>query len=178
MTIYSAAYRVSFGDCDPAGLVFYPNFFAWLDDTFHGFLKAQAGGHHALCTALEAKGIGLVSAESDFRVPVTDGDELTISLDSIAWDARRFTLHYTGLVGDRTGKVVCHVCIAVAGRPAAFPVVAHVDGDHGACFPQTFRDHAPVARRAKKPVRDDKRGTAAVALCDLGELHRLDQRPG
>ncbi|MEM8729275.1 MAG: acyl-CoA thioesterase [Pseudomonadota bacterium] len=102
MTIHSATFRVSFGDCDPAGLVFYPNFFAWLDATFHGFLADKAGGHGTLCKTLGAKGIGLVSAQSDFHVPVTDGDDLSIALSEIDWDRRRFTLRYEGQVRERT----------------------------------------------------------------------------
>lgn len=102
MSVHSVTYRVSFGDCDPAGLVFYPNFFGWLDATFHSFLAATAGGHGALCKSLGAKGIGLVSARSDFHVPVTDGNDLTVMLQSIDWDARRFTLNYTGEVREKT----------------------------------------------------------------------------
>lgn len=47
---------ISFGDCDPAGIVFYPNFFGLFDRTFHAWLMAH-GGHVAICEAIGAKGL-------------------------------------------------------------------------------------------------------------------------
>ena len=41
---HSLSVGVSFGDCDPAGIVFYPNFFRWFDRCFHHFLAARAWG--------------------------------------------------------------------------------------------------------------------------------------
>jgi 4-hydroxybenzoyl-CoA thioesterase len=32
---------VSFGHCDPAEIVFYPNFFRWFDAAFHSFLESS-----------------------------------------------------------------------------------------------------------------------------------------
>lgn len=100
--IFEATYRVSFGDCDPAGIVFYPNIFAWLDRTFHQLLDEKAGGHAAVCKALGAKGIGLTHADCAFKSPVTESVDLTVALREITWDARTFTLAYTGRIGDRT----------------------------------------------------------------------------
>ncbi|MEM9436694.1 MAG: acyl-CoA thioesterase [Pseudomonadota bacterium] len=100
--IFEATYRVSFGDCDPAGIVFYPNLFAWLDRTFHRLLDEKAGGHAAVCKALGAKGIGLTHADCSFKSPVTESVDLTVALTDITWDARTFTLAYTGRIGDRT----------------------------------------------------------------------------
>ncbi|ANP90930.1 hypothetical protein BMW22_27065 (plasmid) [Rhizobium leguminosarum] len=51
--------KVKFGDCDAAGIVFYPNYFAWFDPTFHSWLLPH-GGHGALVTRLGAIGIGLM----------------------------------------------------------------------------------------------------------------------
>ncbi len=98
--VFQATYAVSFGDCDPAGIVFYPNIFAWLDRTFHGYLKAAGGGHAAICAALNALGTGLIGADCKFRKPVREGDELTIEMTQIDWAERSFTVIYQGLVGD------------------------------------------------------------------------------
>ncbi|MEL6233050.1 MAG: acyl-CoA thioesterase [Pseudomonadota bacterium] len=102
MSVFAATYRVSFGDCDPAGIVFYPNLFAWLDRTFHSFLAVKAGGHAAICAQLNAKGIGLTDAACSFRAPVTEGDALTIAITEISWESRTFTLAYDGQVGGKT----------------------------------------------------------------------------
>ena len=92
--LHQASIDVSFGDCDPAGIVFYPNYFRWMDAVFHGFLKARAGGHAQLCQTLGAKGIGLMETSMSFASPATDGDRLTWSLDDITWQDRSFALTY------------------------------------------------------------------------------------
>ncbi|MEM9740891.1 MAG: acyl-CoA thioesterase [Pseudomonadota bacterium] len=99
--VFSADYTVSFGDCDPAGIVFYPNIFAWLDRTFHGFLREAGGGHGAICAALGLKGVGLVEAHCGFRSPLVDGNALTVTITDIDWGERGFRVAYSGDVGAR-----------------------------------------------------------------------------
>ncbi|MEM9393419.1 MAG: acyl-CoA thioesterase [Pseudomonadota bacterium] len=98
MSVFSAQYRVSFGDCDPAGIVFYPNIFAWLDRTFHLFLDKHGGGHAALCERLGARGIGLTEAQCRFRAPVPEGSDFTVEVSNISWEERVVRLTYTGRV--------------------------------------------------------------------------------
>ena len=100
--IFQAEYTVSFGDCDPAGIVFYPNIFAWLDRTFHAYLREVAGGHAAVCKALGLKGVGLTEADCAFRAPLTDGDVFAVTIQTIDWGERGFRVNYQGSVGGRT----------------------------------------------------------------------------
>ena len=97
----SSLIRVSFGDCDPAGIVFYPNFFRWTDALFHLFLDEKAGGHASLCKDIGAIGLGLMSVEMTFRSPVSPGQTLGLRLDGLDWQDRSLTLAYSGHVGDR-----------------------------------------------------------------------------
>ncbi len=91
--------QVSFGDCDPAGIVFYPNIFRWMDATFHGSLRAY-GGHGAVCRTLDSAGLGLVDASVQFHRPMRDGDLLRIDIERLGWTRRTLTLNYAGYVGD------------------------------------------------------------------------------
>ncbi|MEO0495951.1 MAG: acyl-CoA thioesterase [Pseudomonadota bacterium] len=100
--VFEAQHIVSFGDCDPAGIVFYPNIFAWLDRTFHAYLRDAAGGHAAVCEALGLKGVGLTEANCAFRAPLSDGDVLDVCVDTIDWGERGFQVNYRGRVGERT----------------------------------------------------------------------------
>lgn len=93
--------RVSFGDCDPAGIVFYPNYFRWTDALFHLFLDARAGGHARLCKDIGAVGLGLMSVEMSFRSPVAPGQTLELRLDGLEWQDKSLRLSYSGHVGDR-----------------------------------------------------------------------------
>ena len=85
--------RVSFGDCDPAGIVFYPNILAWLDRTFHDWLW-EFGGHYALCERLGAVGIGLMEVSARFIRPMKDGDKLTVDLTVEEWREKAVRLGY------------------------------------------------------------------------------------
>lgn len=93
-------FDITFGDCDPAGIVFYPNAFRWMDAGFHTLLR-PAGGHAILCRNLKAVGLGLVDASAEFRHPMRDGDRLSLRITITEWSHRSFTLHYEGIVEDK-----------------------------------------------------------------------------
>jgi 4-hydroxybenzoyl-CoA thioesterase len=92
---------VTFGDCDPAGIVFYPNFFAWFDRTFHDWLR-RFGGHADICKSLDALGLGLMEVNAKFRAPLRDGDTLDLHLSIEAWDRKALRLSYEGHVNGKT----------------------------------------------------------------------------
>ena len=93
--------EVQFGDCDPAGLVFYPNFFAWFDGTYHAYLKHLGLPHAELCTGLEAVGTGLMDVGARFKSPATDGDMLRIQMTIAEWEERSFKADYNVTAGER-----------------------------------------------------------------------------
>lgn len=92
-TVHALEYAVSFGDCDPAGIVFYPRAYAWFDRTFHDWLRTF-GGHGKICQTLGAAGIGLMQATARFRRPMRDGDTLRIALSIEAWGRKTLRLAY------------------------------------------------------------------------------------
>ncbi len=97
--LHSIELRVSFGDCDPAGIAFYPNFYSWFDRTFHDWLWTF-GGHDALCRRVGAIGMGLMDASARFFRPVKNGDRLTVSLAVEEWQSRALKLSYEVRVGE------------------------------------------------------------------------------
>lgn len=98
MSVHTMKYTTTFGDCDPAGIVFYPNAYAWFDRTFHDWLRIH-GGHQKICMELGALGVGVMRAEADFRLPMRDGNMLTLVLEVQAWGQKTLDLAYTGSVG-------------------------------------------------------------------------------
>jgi 4-hydroxybenzoyl-CoA thioesterase len=99
--VHTWSQPVTFGDCDPAGIVFYPNFFAWFDRTFHDWLR-NFGGHARICRDLGAVGLGLMEVNAKFRAPLRDGDTLDIHLSIEAWDRKALRLSFEGQVKDKT----------------------------------------------------------------------------
>jgi len=98
--LHTYAYQVSFGDCDPAGIAYYPNIFKWVDTTFHDWLYGF-GGHTALCKQLGATGLGLMDSKARFRSPLHNGDPLTVTITALEWGNRTLSLTYQGHVGER-----------------------------------------------------------------------------
>ena len=89
---------VSFGDCDPAGIIYYPNLFRWFDRCFHDWLNGF-GGHHAVCGALGSIGLGLIDAKARFIAPMRPGDRLEIEMRITRWGGRSLSLAYAGRLG-------------------------------------------------------------------------------
>jgi 4-hydroxybenzoyl-CoA thioesterase len=115
---------VSFGDCDPAGIVFYPNYFRWFDRCFHDLLQVRGGGHRALCARLGSAGLGLMDAGAMFRAPVREGETIRLELRVEHWGARSVRVGYAGRL-DETLCVEGHelrgVFLMKDGRMTAGP---------------------------------------------------------
>ena len=111
--------EISFGHCDPAGIVYYPNYFRWFDRCFHSFLQRRAGGHASLCAQLGAVGIGLMDVGARFPSPARDGDMMDLQLRLDEWRPKALKLGYTGVIDGRTvieGHEIRGLFVPVEGR--------------------------------------------------------------
>ena len=123
--VFSMDVQISFGHCDPAGIVFYPNYFRWFDRCFHTFLLRRGGGHRAVCDALNAKGVGLMDVGARFPAPAMEGDVMTLDMSVAEWGSKTLKLAYEGCVGDRSVVVGSELrgCFVVQdGRMRAGPM--------------------------------------------------------
>lgn len=71
--------RIEWGDCDPAGIVFNPRYFAFFDNATS--LLVEAAGW-PMARAVEAFGIvgwPLIATRARFLAPCTHGDEIVIT---------------------------------------------------------------------------------------------------
>lgn len=85
---------VQWGDCDPAGIVFFPNYLRWCDD-FTSALFAGAGlPLHALFAAQNVIGIPIVDVRISFKVPAAFGDELTAKTAITEWRSSSFVVRH------------------------------------------------------------------------------------
>jgi 4-hydroxybenzoyl-CoA thioesterase len=71
--------RVEWGDCDPAGIVYYPNFFHWCDVATWNFFAACGLPIAELQKRYGTIGFPLLEASAAFRVPSRPQDLLTIA---------------------------------------------------------------------------------------------------
>jgi 4-hydroxybenzoyl-CoA thioesterase len=72
--------RVQWGDCDPAGIVFYPRYFEWFDaGTILLFEKATGLTKIRMLEKYGGSGIALIEASARFRVASQYGDDIEIT---------------------------------------------------------------------------------------------------
>ena len=71
--------RVQWGDCDPAGIVFYPRYFEWLDaSTILLFEKATGLTKIKMLEKYGGAGLALLEARAVFKVASQYGDDIRI----------------------------------------------------------------------------------------------------
>lgn len=75
-TTHSIEFTVDWGDCDPAGIVFYPTYFAWFDRGAHRLFESLGLDHHTVQDTYGAVGLSLVDAQASFKRPATFGDRI------------------------------------------------------------------------------------------------------
>jgi len=86
--------HVEWGDCDPAGIVYFPRFFEYFDACTNalfeaaGFRKAEMLKHYGLV------GIPLVEASAQFHAPASFGDMLTIESRIVEWGNSSFRVEH------------------------------------------------------------------------------------
>src|SRR5580700_5349562 len=77
MLINRRTIRIEWGDCDPAGIVFYPRYFEWFDACAAALFEA-AGFLRGDLVARQGMVIPMVDTRSRFLIPSRFGDELTV----------------------------------------------------------------------------------------------------
>src|SRR5918911_163905 len=75
----SVRVEVGWGDCDPAGIVFYPRFYAWMDLTSHVLVRALGIRREAMVPPNpHLVGFPVVGAQAEFLAPARMDDRIEI----------------------------------------------------------------------------------------------------
>ena len=98
---HTTHFVVEFGDCDPARIVFYPNFFRWMDAASrHFFAAAGVPPWHETEAEDGILGTPLVDASAHFERPATYGDRLAVETTIAEWRGRSFVMRHVVRRGD------------------------------------------------------------------------------
>jgi len=83
-TVYEV--EVAFGDCDPAGIVFFPNYSKWMDaSSLNYFRQCGLPSWRELKKTRGIVGMPLLEIHTKFRRPATYGERLQIHTSVIEW---------------------------------------------------------------------------------------------
>jgi len=89
---FRRARLIRFSDCDPAGIVFYPQYFVMLNGLIEDWVNEGLGlSYHGL-VAVRRIGLPTVKLEADFRAVSRMGDQVTLGLTVQRLGSRSMTL--------------------------------------------------------------------------------------
>jgi 4-hydroxybenzoyl-CoA thioesterase len=92
---HTSHFSVEFGDCDPAQIVYFPNFFRWVDAASRRFFIACGVPSWQVSEAERGIiGTPVVHTESRFVMPATYGDELEIDTRIAEWRGKSFLMNH------------------------------------------------------------------------------------
>jgi 4-hydroxybenzoyl-CoA thioesterase len=98
-TIYEI--EVMFGDCDPAGIVFFPNYSKWMDaSSLNFFVSNGVPTWRDLYKARGIVGTPLLEINTKFMRPATYGERLQIHTSVIEWREKVFIHKHVVKRGD------------------------------------------------------------------------------
>ena len=91
--MFKTSVTIEWGDCDEAGIVFYPNYFYWFDCAFQRLLRARGLSQRDVRKRFGAV-TPIVQAHSDFKKPARYDDVLDIEVAVGLTGERRFRVDY------------------------------------------------------------------------------------
>ena len=84
--------NVEFGDCDPAGIVFFPNFSRWMDAaSLSFFMQCGVPPWRELVKTRGIVGTPLLEIHTKFIKAATYGEEIVVTTHVSEWRAKTFT---------------------------------------------------------------------------------------
>ena len=118
---------VQFGDCDPAGIVFFPNFSRWMDAASHHYFTACGLAPWRAMTQLPGcVGAPLLEIHTRFHVAATYGERIEIHTHIEEWRGKVFIQAHRVMRGDDLiceGRETRALCVRDdSGKLKAVPV--------------------------------------------------------
>lgn len=100
MFVHTRTITIEWGDCDPAGIVFYPRYFAMFDASTAALFAAALGyNKHEMLKRFDAIGFPMVDTGARFLVPSKYGDVVTIDTTVTRFGRSSFEIRHSLMRG-------------------------------------------------------------------------------
>ncbi|RTL72261.1 MAG: acyl-CoA thioesterase [Hyphomicrobiales bacterium] len=87
--------RIEWGDCDPAGIVFYPRYFEWFDRCTHHLFEAATGMiKKDMLEKYGGAGIALLEARAEFKMSSHYGEDIDVESEVVEFRRSSFFLEH------------------------------------------------------------------------------------
>jgi 4-hydroxybenzoyl-CoA thioesterase len=115
--------EIRWGDCDPAGIVYFPRFFERFHDAMERWFGEALGLPYDHLITSRRLGLPAVHTEADFRVPCRFGERLVVELRVGKLGRSSIELGYRVMVDGEseprlTGRTVCALMDLDPARPS------------------------------------------------------------
>ncbi len=94
------ACEVQWGDCDPAGIIFYPTYFRWFDSATWAFFASA--GYTAKRMRSEGRSMPLVAADCQFMHPAEQADRCEVRSRIARFGGKSFVVAHEVVRDDGT----------------------------------------------------------------------------
>ena len=95
MLINRRSVRIEWGDCDPAGIVFYPRYIAIFDACTSALIERALGMTTAdYLKAYDFSGHPLINTQARFLIPIRFGDDVVIETAASAFNGSSFDVRH------------------------------------------------------------------------------------
>jgi 4-hydroxybenzoyl-CoA thioesterase len=92
--------RVEWGDCDPAGIVFYPRYFAFFDASTQHLFEAAGFPKPFLREKYDIVGYPMVDTRAKFIIPSKFGEDIKIVSSVAKWGRSSFDIEHKVYKGE------------------------------------------------------------------------------
>jgi 4-hydroxybenzoyl-CoA thioesterase len=92
--VFSRELRIEWGDCDPAGIVFYPRYLAFFDANTAYLFEAAGLPKRQMLETYALVGLPLVDVQAKFLLPSRFGDRITVASRVRAWRRSSFIVEH------------------------------------------------------------------------------------
>ena len=92
--------HVEWGDCDPAGIVYFPRFFEYFDACTNALFEKAGFRKAEMLKQFGLLGIPLVEASARFYAPASFGETVTVDTRIVEWGKSSFQVEHRLYKGD------------------------------------------------------------------------------
>ncbi len=125
---------VEWSHCDPLGIVFYPVYFSWFDDSTQGLLRLAGHDQRSLRQVFDIAGPVLVDVGARFHHPITFGNVVRARCWVGSWEEKLFQVEHRIYLDEQL------VCSGHELRAWAVADENAPSGISAAPIPDDFRD--------------------------------------
>ena len=91
---------IEWGDCDPAGIVYYPRYFVFFDNATVALFAAAGLEKHEMVKTYDMVGFPMVDTGARFMIPSKWGETITIESEVSEWKRSSFDIKHRVYKGE------------------------------------------------------------------------------